>query len=560
MQQTCTQCSTVFEITDDDLAFLDRIAPVFGGKKCGIPPPTHCPECRLQRRLAFRNEQYYHHRECALTGEPAISIYSPEDPYVVYSNEAWWSDGWEPLEYGRDVAFNRSFIEQFAELHRRVPRMALQQSTNENSKYSNYVSHLKNCYMIFTSDFNQDCYYGFWIEHCKNCVDNFLLHSSEQSYGCIFCQRIFDCRYAYFSSSCSNCTLIADCRNCQYCALCTNVRNKKYCFENKQCTPEEYEQKLAALALHTHTGILKATDRLNALVANAIHPPMRKQGTVIDSTGDFLVNVEHCTNCYEVVGGKDCKNVLGALDVKDARDCCYANAELGYENCECFPLPHQSCFNLNCYTGSNLFYCDMCMNNCSNLFGCVALKHKEHCILNKQYSKQEYEALVPRIIEHMRKCGEWGEYFPISLSPFTYNESEAFNAYPLKKDEVEQEGWRWREITDEIPEVEKVIPAERLPDSIHDIPDDIVHWAVTCEKSKRPFRITKQELQFYHDKGLSIPHLHPDERHRRRMALRNPRRLWKRQCGKCRKEIETSYEPSRPEIVYCEECYLNEVY
>jgi len=31
----------------------------------------------------------------------------------------------------------------------------------------------------------------------------------------------------------------------------------------------------------------------------------------------------------------------------------------------------------------------------------------KYCILNKQYSKEEYEELVPKIIEHMQKTGEW---------------------------------------------------------------------------------------------------------------------------------------------------------
>ena len=111
-----------------------------------------------------------------------------------------------------------------------------------------------------------------------------------------------------------------------------------------------------------------------------------------------------------------------------------------------------------------------------------------------------------------------------------------------------------------MPQVAKIIPAEKLPDSIDDIPDDVLNWAVRCEATGRPFRIIKQELEFYRKMRLPVPRLHPDERHRRRMALRNPRKLWKRPCGKCGKEMETTYAPERPEIVYCESCYLQEVY
>ena len=70
----------------------------------------------------------------------------------------------------------------------------------------------------------------------------------------------------------------------------------------------------------------------------------------------------------------------------------------------------------------------------------------------------------------------------------------------------------------------------------------------------------KPELAFYRKMQLPMPHFHPDERHDRRMALRNPRKLWDRTCEKCRAAIETTYSPERPEIVYCESCYLKEVY
>jgi hypothetical protein len=190
----------------------------------------------------------------------------------------------------------------------------------------------------------------------------------------------------------------------------------------------------------------------------------------------------------------------------------------------------------------------------------VGLKHKKYCILNRQYTQDEYERLVPQIIEHMRQGGEWGEFFPTTLSPFPYNETLAQESFPLSKEEILKRGWMWREQKDEMPKVEKVIVARNLPDSIEDVPDDILNWAVECEVTKRPFKIIKPELEFYRKMKLPVPHFHPDERHCRRMELRNPQHLWSRQCAKCGKGIETTYPPERPERVYCEECYLKEVY
>jgi hypothetical protein len=51
-------------------------------------------------------------------------------------------------------------------------------------------------------------------------------------------------------------------------------------------------------------------------------------------------------------------------------------------------------------------------------------------------------------------------------------------------------------------------------------------------------------------------------RHDSRINRRNPYKLWHRKCMKegCDNEFETSYDPERPEIVYCEKCYQAEVY
>jgi len=70
--------------------------------------------------------------------------------------------------------------------------------------------------------------------------------------------------------------------------------------------------------------------------------------------------------------------------------------------------------------------------------------------------------------------------------------------------------------------------------------------------------------------NLPLPRLCPNCRHYQRLAQRNPLKLWHRQCmckkenhehnGKCEVEFETSYAPERPEIIYCERCYQQEVY
>jgi len=72
--------------------------------------------------------------------------------------------------------------------------------------------------------------------------------------------------------------------------------------------------------------------------------------------------------------------------------------------------------------------------------------------------------------------------------------------------------------------------------------------------------LVKQELDFYRQQRLPIPRYHFEERHQQRFELRNPRKLYDRKCDKCKKDMQTTYAPDRKETVYCEECYLKEVY
>jgi CxxC-x17-CxxC domain-containing protein len=180
--------------------------------------------------------------------------------------------------------------------------------------------------------------------------------------------------------------------------------------------------------------------------------------------------------------------------------------------------------------------------------------------LNKQYTKEEYEELVPRLIEHMERGGEWGQFYPPSLSPYGFNESVAHEYLPLPESEARKQGFLWREMQEKKLDVSKTIQAGDLPDSISDIPDDVLNWAIVCNVTSRPFRIVRQELEFYRRNGIPVPRVHPDERYDARLRLRNPRRLWTRSCAKCDKEMLTTFAPGMKETVYCEECYRAAVY
>jgi len=290
----------------------------------------------------------------------------------------------------------------------------------------------------------------------------------------------------------------------------------------------------------------------------AVHPAIYQVQSE-DSTGDLLFYSKDCKECFDSINMQDCRYCTDAIDVKDALDIYHVGwAEMMYE-CHAITNAYNLIACHFTYDNKNAMYCD-CTQNSHDLFGCAGMNQASFCILNKQYSEKEYKALVEKVIEHMRKTGEWGEFFPLQFIPFGYNHSRAQEYFPLTEDQATSRGIPWSQFESPPPDVKRIIPASQLPESIAEVPDDILEWAVRCELSQRPFRIIKQELDFYRRTGLPIPRRHPDQRYLDRMAQRRPRKLSTRDCMKCGKKIETAYAPGRPEIVYCEKCYLKEVY
>jgi hypothetical protein len=260
---------------------------------------------------------------------------------------------------------------------------------------------------------------------------------------------------------------------------------------------------------------------------------------------------------------QDAKYSTYATDTKDIMDCDYGeHCNLLYENSGFFRINNVFFACMNRVATDNLLYCYMCYNNVHNCFGCIGLKNKQYCILNKQYTKAEYEKLIPQIIEHMTKLGERWEFFPIAISPCGYNETTAQEYYPITQKQAYNAGYKRmdKEYPINIPEWMQLIPANDLPSDIKNISDDILQKAIMCEVSWRPFRIIKQELEFYRKHNLPLPHKHPDIRHQERLAQRPPKELHLRTCDKCWIEMLSVYPQDSNFKVYCESCYNKEIY
>ena len=571
----CQNCKKNFTIEPDDFRFYEKIK---------VPPPTFCPECRLIRRLTFRNERALYKRKCDLCQKDEILMFSSESPFKAYCFSCWWSDGWDGVAYGRDYDFNRPFFEQFKELLLTVPRPGnLKQGNIVNSQYTNRVSDLKNCYLCFGCNVNEDCMYGSFVNDSKECVDCLNVHKSERCYECIDCIGCYDLAFSQESRMCSSSAFLFNCRNCESCFGCVNLRSKSNHIFNQPYTKEEYQTKVRELKKDREQ-MAKEIAKLRAdhCVSFAVYNQIEK------SSGNWLDQTKNVQTGFSCRNVEDGKYLFALNDAKDVMDYCYwgRGTELIYETINLGRQCNNIKFANECW--NSLLDAQYIMNchNSSNLFGCIGLRNKEYCIFNKQYIKEEYEKLVPKIIKHMNEMPyedkqgrvyKYGEFFPKELSPFAYNETMAQEYFPSNKQKILAEKLAWKEPFKRDYKITR--KPETLPFFIEETTENILDKVIGCANDgtedtmcTTAFRITSSEFNFYKKMNIPLPRFCPNCRHFARLNKKNPLKLWHRTCMcektnhfnhldiRCPSEFETSYSPDRPEIVYCEKCYQQEVY
>ncbi len=548
----CLQCSASFIVSDADRAFLDKVTPVFDGKKFPIPDPTLCPDCRQQRRITHINEFNLYKRKCDLSGKAIIADIHPSAPYKVYDQEVWYSDKWDPMEYGRDFDFSRPFFEQYHELTLAVPHFNLftGYQYDINCDYTNYAGKNKDCYLIFDADENRDCWYCYSLNGSMDTMDCYRTRLMELCYECIDCLKCYGSAFLQDCSNCKDSMFLKNCIGCSKCLMCSNLQNKEYHIQNQRVTPEEFEAAIATLS--TRSVIEAAKKRFEEFTLQfpqkALHGVQNE-----DVFGDYLTECKSVRNCFDSTRLWDCGYVWRSfMPVKDALDCQdIGDAELLYECSGVGYSAQNILFSANCLDSLDSYlYTTFCMHS-KNLFGCCGLRHKQYCVFNKQYTKEDYEKLVARILEHMIQTKEFGEFFPVQHSPFAYNETQAIAYYPLAKEEVLARGWQWRDKDPKDYQPQNFT----VPDSIDSVNDTVVNEMLACSTCKKNYRIITKELEFYRKKKLPLPEFCFECRHNARREKRNPRVLFDRECMNCKKVIKTTYSPERPEIVYCEDCY-----
>ncbi len=381
--RNCQNCKNIFTIEPEDFSFYEKIK---------VPPPTFCWLCRRQRRLAWRNYLNYYKRTCGLTNEPIISLYAPDSGITVYSPKAWFSDDWNALDYGRDYDFSKPFFEQYAELLRSVPKPAMDNDdglASVNCMYTNDFAMSKNCYLVIKAWKVEDVMYSFWVVSGRDFMDAHISFGKDEgNYETVNTEHCYQCRYTYDSRSCSDCAFVYDCRNCDHCFMCTGLRGKSYYFKNKEVGKEQYEKIIKEYSLHSYSGTERAKKEFEPILNN--HP--RKALRMVNCKncfGDLVFNSNNCKYCFVVLGSENYKYCNYADGAKDAYDSdAGGGGELMYET-DLSAFSSRVIGSFLAWQCQDSYYLTHTYRS-RDCFGCSGLKDARYCILNKQYTKEEY--------------------------------------------------------------------------------------------------------------------------------------------------------------------------
>jgi hypothetical protein len=337
-----------------------------------------------------------------------ISAFHSDTPFPVYDSEEWWGDEWDPIDFGIDINLSKKITTQIGELFNTTPHLALFSSQTENCDYSNQINASKNCYLIFGGLDDENCDYGHIIWNCRDSIDNLYLFKSESCYECIDCLGSAKLFYSQECESCVDSIGLFDCRNCLNCIGCVGQVNKSYCIFNKQVSKEEYKEFLAKYPLSEENSIkfiLNEREKLRRTIPQRSFFGSHNN----DVSGNHIYNAHNIKHSFDIKSGENSKYCFTVRTTTDSYDLSFTGEASETYNALTILGGNRIIGSQTIYNSNDVYYSENC-HSCSNIFGCYGLRKKSYCILNKQYSKEQYLELFPKIIAKMKEDGEWGDF------------------------------------------------------------------------------------------------------------------------------------------------------
>jgi len=473
----------------------------------------------------------------------------------------WHKDHWvknsSPPQVEPDL--EKNIFEQMWQLFQRCPLPHNIGVGNENCEYTDDWFYSKNCFLSHSGFKDEDVRYSYRARNCTDCEFVAFCFDCELCVDTVNCRNCFNVIYALNSRTLTDSAFCYDCRNCSHCLFCSNLRGQKYCIDNKQLSKEEYEAELVKWDFSSRTIYEKAKDRFFEMMRTKAWHRALSVDNCSDSSGNYLENAKECENCFFINGSEDCVNSVRSVSGQD-KTCldgvAHFGGELLYNVCTaqdgCYEV--QSSYNLiNC---SYTEYSANCLN-CSNCFGCAGLVNQKYHIFNKAYSESEYKELKEKIISTMKKQGDYGKFFPGYFSPIAYDESWSAVHFLLNHSEQEALGFRIdKRRASSKPD--SALQAKQVPDRPSDADNSIEKQIFWDSLSKRPFRITKEDLAFSSKMKTPLNNIYYSTRLKENFCwMQYEGTVRDVKCSKSGVDLKTSWPQVFDKRIVSEEEYLN---
>ena len=469
-------------------------------KKLDVPKPRQAVSDLFRQLLSFWQSFALYKKTCPASGKTIISVFDEQCPYPVWDREHWLKNATPP---SADFDFDRPLYNQLWELFQQCPIPHNVGAGNENCDYADDWWYSRNCYLCHSGVKNEDCQYCYRsinLRDCRTCIFSF---DSELCFETVNCYRCYNIAHSIECRNCRDSAFLFDCRDCEHCLFCWNLRGKTYHIENRPVSKNEYEKYQKELELASRKNFLKAQKKFEKLVFSKAFFKATDVEKCQDCLGNYLSECKNCLNCYFLSEAEDCVNFTRGYDIKDNIDCVGTfSSEIIY----LCSLAQDNCYDIrysyNVMKSKFLSHCAFCYQ-CDNCFGCCGLVGRSYCILNRQHSKEEYETLLPRLKEKIKKENLEGVFFPNHFAANTYEDSLAAFYFPLTLEEQKSLGHRTQGTQKQKPATAK--PRSEVPDRAEQAQEDILKQTFWDETAGRPFQITTHDLKFAQSQNLPLP-------------------------------------------------------
>lgn len=291
------------------------------------------------------------------------------------------------------------FITELQRLIDLYPKPPLRIVSSENVYFADFIVNCRNMYYCFDCANSSDCIYVYDGFTSPSCMDCDYPAWAELCYESVDPFRCFNCSFTNICAVSRDLMFCDNCWNSNDLFGCVNLRNKQHCIFNRQLTPEDYKQKVKEYRKWPMEKILSMVEELK------LRYPITQtigENNVNSDYGNYINNDKNVYMGFDASQDENCAYLYDSFGAENCMDMTYGgntgeNTEVCYEiisSSEIFNCNYLL-FTRNCLDSSYLFNC-FGVKNC---LGCVNLSQKQYCILNRQFSKEEYEQKSAEIMK-----------------------------------------------------------------------------------------------------------------------------------------------------------------